>query len=65
MTAGSFCAATGTVVEFSTHAMRSPCRSGHAQFENPLAPDRALQMKARQRMAGTEQVFTKPKTYKT
>ena len=45
--------------------MRSPCRSGHAQFENPLAPDRALQMKARQRMAGTEQVFTKPKTFKT
>lgn len=38
-----------------------PC----AQFENPLAPDRALQLKAERRMAGTEQVFSKPKTYKT
>ncbi len=34
-------------------------------FDNPLAPDAAQQQKYENKRAGTEQVFEKPRTYKT
>lgn len=34
-------------------------------FDDPLAPDAGVARKFASKMAGTEQIFEKPKTYKT